>query len=66
MKHHFISFLSLLTLLLLNACMGDKGIMPRSTGKEGELLLIVDEKYWHHPVGDTLKQYLLQEFPAIP
>lgn len=46
--------------------MGDKGIMPRSTGKEGELLLIVDEKYWHHPVGDTLKQYLLQEFPAIP
>jgi hypothetical protein len=44
---------------------GDK-ILPRSTGKEGELLLIVDEKYWKHPVGDTLKAFFSQDMPGLP
>lgn len=44
---------------------GDK-VLPRSTGKEGELLLIVDEKYWKHPVGDTLKAFFSQDMPGLP
>lgn len=50
---------------LLSCGSGDK-ILPRSTGKEGELLLIVDEQYWKHPVGDTLKAFFLQDMPGLP
>ncbi|MBE2247407.1 MAG: DUF4837 family protein [Candidatus Competibacteraceae bacterium] len=67
MKNKRFAFaLAAFIMLNLIACNGDKGILPSSTGKEGELLLIVDEKYWHHSIGDTLRQYLLQDYPALP
>ncbi len=56
----------LIVIGFLFACGKGEKVLPRSTGKEGELLLIVDEKYWNHPVGDTLKAFFSEDMPGLP
>lgn len=58
--------LYLIITAFLYACGKGEKVLPRSTGKEGELLLIIDEKYWNHPVGDTLKAFFSEEMPGLP
>lgn len=56
----------ILFLSLLNSCGPTTPFLPKSGGKEGELLIVIDQKHWNSPIGDTLKSYFEQDFKALP
>lgn len=42
------------------------GLMPESTGRSGEVLLVMDEKMWNGEIGDTVSAWLRQEVLVLP
>jgi hypothetical protein len=64
------SFLLALTALLvigLSSCKnGDQISLPPSSGKPGEILIIMADDLYKGVSGDTLRALLLQEEPALP
>lgn len=38
----------------------------KAGGKEGELLIVIEQKYWDSQVGDTLRGFFEGEFPGLP
>lgn len=66
MKRRLTFFLAVFT-LLLQACGDGTPLLPKSTGREGDLLLVVDDEFWKdNAVGNTLKQFFQQEFTGLP
>jgi len=52
---------------VLSACGGSNAnLWPNSTGKPGEMLLIVDDNKWKSPVGDSLKALFKNEVFGLP
>jgi hypothetical protein len=42
-------------------------LLPSATGAEGELMLVIDDKYWRNsPIGDTLRDWFQREMPGLP
>lgn len=61
---YFILVVVLASLII--ACGPTSRYMPKAGGKEGELLLVIDPKYWQDAVGDTLREFLQQDYKALP
>jgi len=63
-----ISTLSTLVIsLLFTACTSNKQpLLPKVTGKPGEVLLVVDQFIWESEIGELLNNLLTQPFEAIP
>lgn len=40
--------------------------MPNISGKEGDILIVIDKKIWESEVGGKLHTILTQEYPALP
>ena len=52
---------------LLFACGGNNAnLWPNSTGKPGEMILIIDDNKWESPVGDSLKEVFRREVYGLP
>lgn len=46
---------------------GDKSYRPKAIGPEGDLMLVVADEYWRdHAMGDTLRSFFQQEYPGLP
>ena len=45
---------------------GSKRFLPNCSGKAGELVIVIDNKFWESNVGDTLKYTLAQSQIALP
>ena len=52
----------------LNSCIeeGDTKVLPGSTGKYGEIIVVIDAKYWDSKLGKTARQVLGFEHVALP
>jgi hypothetical protein len=54
-------------LILLFSCGGNEKLLPKSTGNEGELVIVIPNNHWKNSVvGDTVKRYFQQEFKGLP
>jgi len=54
---------------LLNSCSigdGSMGMMPESSGRSSEVLLVMDDRVWDGPIGDTVEAWLRQEVLVLP
>lgn len=64
MKRIFFIFILLITLF---SCQdSDKRILPESSGKTNNILLIMNDKDWKTSVGDSIRKYFTTEFPDLP
>jgi hypothetical protein len=59
-------FASLSLLFSCGESMGDKTILPSSTGKYGEVLVIVDTLYENGATGEELKSIFFKAMPGLP
>jgi len=61
------AFCFLLLSFYLPACdINDKRILPSSTGKAGEIIVVIEKKHWNSAVGGLLKDYLAKQQIALP
>lgn len=55
--------------LMAASCKNDGGtlsLMPESVGRCGEVLVVMDDKQWQSPIGDTIQAWLRQEVLVLP
>lgn len=73
MKH--LSFIIISMLLVIAGCdttitpgsgSGSGRILPNVTGGAGEVLVVIDKFVWDGQTGESLKDILEEEFPALP
>ena len=62
-----IYFFSLcISVLAASACAGKPAPLPNSTGKAGEVCIVVDKTVWESPIGTTIREMLTAPYPALP
>lgn len=70
MQHRFFLFpLLFLTIgILISSCIEEENakVLPGSTGKSGELIVVIDAKYWDSKLGKTTREVLGFEHVALP
>ena len=71
MQHRFFSFSLLFFLAIgipLSSCIEEENakVLPGSTGKSGELIVVVDTKYWDGELGQAIRNVLAFEHVALP
>ncbi len=71
MKHLSIIIISIL--LIITGCdttitpgSASGRVLPNVTGGAGEVLVVIDKAVWDGQTGETLKDILKEEFPALP
>lgn len=67
MKHlKYITFL--LTILILTSCDGKKetALLPKASGKPGEMLIVMDSGQWKGELGTAVKNTFQAEVPGLP
>ena len=52
-------------LVLIGACTGGS-VVSNSTGAPGEVIVVMSDKYWEGPAGQTLKEVLKSPVPGLP
>ena len=52
--------------LIASCDINDKPLLPSSTGKAGEIIVVIEKKYWNSPVGGLLKDCLAEQHIALP
>jgi len=58
--------LVLVPILLLAACEEAKMPLPGTTGKAGEVVVVMDDLYWNSPAGDSLHAALTESVYGLP
>ncbi len=60
--------LGLVWAILLISCGGESTpYRPKAIGPEGDLMLVVEDEFWrNHALGDTLRTFFQQEYPGLP
>lgn len=54
-------------IVLLNSCRtSTDALLPRITGRSGEIIVVMDKSRWEGAVGDTLRKYLAAPFKVLP
>ncbi len=69
MKRLFSAIVSAAMLVLMSACGssdGTLGLMPESSGRSGEVLLVMPQNMMDGPIGDTVVTWLRQEVLVLP
>jgi len=67
MKTKQIAILLFLSLILASCNQGNKKpLKPTPSGPPGDLLLVVNDKIWESPAGDTLRAILASPVDALP
>lgn len=62
-----ILFYTAITLFLFTACSeSSRTILPRVSGKAGEVLIITDKSVWNGAIGDSLRSYLSAPYMVLP
>ncbi|NPA46587.1 MAG: DUF4837 family protein [Chlorobi bacterium] len=51
---------------VLQACKHTEPVLPDSIGKINSLLVVVDNKDWKGPLGDTLRHYFARDYDVLP
>ncbi len=52
---------------LIPACdINDKPVLSSSTGKAGEVIVVIEKKHWNSPEGGLLREYLAKQHIALP
>ena len=56
--------------LLTGACSTDgpknKSLLPKATGRAGEMIMVIDSSHWAGDLGDVLKETFRAEVPGLP
>lgn len=67
------SVLLLIGLMILSSCASDKGekrstggVKPKSTGKLGEMVVVMPESWWQDTAGAAFRYYFESEYPGLP
>lgn len=69
MKRFFLALFSASLLALVSACnwgTTTMGLMPQSSGRSGEVLVVMPQQMMDGEIGDTVIKYLRQEFLVLP
>ncbi len=65
--HIFFIFYLLFFIFYLPACnINDKPVLPSGSGKAGEIIVVIEKKYWNSQVGGLLKDCLAAQHIALP
>lgn len=63
----FLRFTLLLFLFALFSCdTANRRLLPSSTGKAGEIIVVIAQNHWESKLGDAIRKVLAQPFPALP
>lgn len=57
--------------IFLGACGGaggpkNKSLLPKATGRAGEMIMVIDSAHWANDLGDVLKETFRAEVPGLP
>lgn len=71
MQHRFFPLFLVVFLAIgipFNSCIEESGtkVLPGSTGKSGELIVVIDAKYWDNKLGKATREVLGFEHAALP
>jgi len=61
--------ISLIILIAFGGCTQKKvrkNLLPGVSGKAGEVLLVIDKKYWESQTGKAFRNLLLEDVPGLP
>ncbi len=62
-----VAIVVVISIVVAASCSDDSSkFKPRSIGSPGELLVVMDDKYWQSETGSLLMNLLEDEFPALP
>jgi ABC-type transporter Mla MlaB component len=64
-RFYFFTLVIIAFSLIVPGC-GSSGIKPSSSGKSGELLIVMDSVLWKSVAGDILRDSLQTPYPALP
>jgi|YNPMSStandDraft_1061717.scaffolds.fasta_scaffold00316_15 hypothetical protein len=53
-------------LLILNSCNNKKELLPNSSGKPGEIIIVIEKHIWNSSVGENIKNTFMSDYPALP
>jgi hypothetical protein len=63
---HLLSLLALLLTPLLGACGSGGDYRPSATGREGEIIVVMDSMLWRGPVGEAAREQLGPWLGTLP
>ncbi|MBU1717990.1 MAG: DUF4837 family protein [Bacteroidetes bacterium] len=58
---------AILTSAAIYSCSGDSGsaVLPASSGKVGEMLVVIEESYWKGEAGEAIREVFQQSIPGL-
>ncbi len=63
----FLRICLLLCLFTVISCdSGNNRTLPTSTGKAGEIIVVIAQNHWESKLGDAIRKVLAQPYPALP
>ncbi|MFA7116364.1 MAG: DUF4837 family protein [Bacteroidales bacterium] len=70
MRYFHLIIISLLT-ILISSCGNNKKVekeqyLPTISGKEGDVLVIIENKLWENPIGASIRSILSADYPYLP
>lgn len=66
MKRIKNTFFILITLLVLSSCNSGERIIPNSTGKSSEMLVVIEKQHWNGGVGKEIMDFFGQDMEGLP
>ncbi|NND95299.1 MAG: DUF4837 family protein [Flavobacteriales bacterium] len=51
---------------LFISCDDENRVLPAHTGRAGEVIVIMADRYWNGPAGEMVKETLQRPFPSLP
>ncbi len=61
-NHVIILFL----ILLLASCASDERVIPNSSGKSSEMLVVIDRQHWDGTIGEGIRVFFGQDMDGLP
>jgi hypothetical protein len=59
-------FLPFIILAVISACSSDERVIPNSTGKSSELMVVIDRQLWSGVIGDEIREFFGQDMDGLP
>lgn len=57
---------TLLFIIVLKSCVSNERVIPNSSGKSSEILVVAEKNTWNGPVGEVIRSVFGQEIYGLP
>lgn len=58
--------LSLLIVFTISSCVSDDRVIPNSTGKSSEMMVVIDRQLWTGQLGEEIREFFGQDMDGLP